>query len=86
MGGKERQSTGRISWSLWKAQTVCCLPLVFQKQRGPTRSGCPCLPAMGFGSVRTKVCSVDTELGRKNLNILMGNVHTADGVSAAWST
>lgn len=63
-----------------------CLPLIFQKQRASTRSVCPCLPTMGFGSIRTKVCSVDIELRRKNVKILVGNVNTADGVSAAWST
>lgn len=41
---------------------------------------------MGFRSARTKVCSGDTELRRKNLNFLVGNVYTDDAVSAAWST
>lgn len=82
MGRKGRQCIGKISWPLWKAQTLCWLPLISQKQRAPTRSGCPWVPTMDFRSARTKVCSADKELRGKNLNSSVGNVHTDDAVSA----
>lgn len=64
----------------------CAFSLLSSRSREHQQGVAVLASPLGFRSARKKKCSVNTELRGKNLNFLVGNVHTADGISAAWST